>query len=31
MATGEWPAYGNATTYVSLPSWFERKYIEENS
>jgi hypothetical protein len=31
MATGEWPAYSDVTTYVSLPSWFERKYIEENS
>ncbi|MFE7510124.1 PD-(D/E)XK nuclease-like domain-containing protein [Streptomyces sp. NPDC057540] len=31
MATGEWPAYGDTTTYLSLPAWAERKYIEENS
>ena len=31
MATGEWPAYSNTTTYLSLPPWAERKYIEENS
>jgi len=30
-ATDEWPAYGDTTTYISLPSWFEHKYIEENS
>ncbi|MGW6557959.1 PD-(D/E)XK nuclease-like domain-containing protein [Streptomyces hydrogenans] len=31
MATGEWPAYSDTTTYLSLPPWAERKYIEENS
>jgi hypothetical protein len=31
MATGEWPAYSLTTLHVSLPPWFERKYIEENS
>ena len=31
MATGEWPAYSDTTTYLSLPQWAERKYIEETS
>ncbi|APE21352.1 MULTISPECIES: PD-(D/E)XK nuclease-like domain-containing protein [Streptomyces] len=31
QATGEWPGYSLTTLHVSLPPWFERKYIEENS
>ncbi|MFE3657227.1 PD-(D/E)XK nuclease-like domain-containing protein [Streptomyces sp. NPDC059165] len=28
--TDYWPAYSEATTYISLPPWAERKYAEEN-
>lgn len=31
MATGEWPAYSDTTTYISLPPWAEKKFAEENS
>ncbi|MFB7605228.1 PD-(D/E)XK nuclease-like domain-containing protein [Streptomyces gardneri] len=31
QATGYWPAYSDTTTYISLPPWAEKKYIEENS
>ncbi|MEV4424004.1 PD-(D/E)XK nuclease-like domain-containing protein [Streptomyces sp. NPDC049602] len=31
QAAGEWPAYSDTTTYISLPAWAERKYIEETS
>lgn len=29
--TGYWPAYSEGTTYISLPSWVERKFVEETS
>jgi hypothetical protein len=29
--TGYWPAYSEGTTYISLPKWAERKYVEETS
>lgn len=29
--TGFWPAYSEGTTYISLPPWVERKFVEETS